>query len=29
VLRVGQLRDAGGEQPMIPFYGTLTVDTRF
>ena len=29
VLRVGQLRDVAGEAPVLPFYGTLTFDTRW
>ena len=29
ILRAGQLRDFGGEPPVIPFYGTLTVNARW
>jgi hypothetical protein len=29
VLRVGELRDTGGEPPLLPFYGTLAFDTRW
>jgi hypothetical protein len=29
ILRAGQVRDVGGEPPMLPFYGTLTVATRW
>ena len=29
VLRVGELRDAGLEKPMLPLYGTLTFDMRW
>ena len=29
VLRVGQLRDAGLEKPMLPWYGTLTFGIRW
>jgi hypothetical protein len=29
VLRVGTLRDAGGEDPLLPFYGTLTLAARW
>jgi hypothetical protein len=28
-LRAGQLRDVSGGQPLLPFYGTLAVDTRW
>lgn len=29
ILRAGQIRDVGGGPPLIPFYGTLTVDARW
>ena len=29
ILRAGQVRDVGGGPPLIPFYGTLTVATRW
>src|SRR5262245_65015046 len=29
VLRVGQMVEAGGEKPLLPFYGTLALDTRW
>jgi hypothetical protein len=29
VLRAGQMVDAGGEQPVLPFYGTLALNTRW
>lgn len=29
ILRAGQVRDAGGAAPLLPFYGTLTVDARW
>jgi len=28
-LRLGQLRDVSGRQPLLPFYGTLAVATRW
>lgn len=29
VLRAGQVRDIAGEPPLLPFYGTLSVDARW
>jgi hypothetical protein len=29
VLRAGQMIEIGGETPMLPFYGTLALDTRW
>ncbi|KAB2896447.1 MAG: hypothetical protein F9K40_14465 [Kofleriaceae bacterium] len=29
ILRAGQVRDVGGGPPLIPFYGTLTMDARW
>jgi hypothetical protein len=29
VLRAGQMVDVGGEKPVLPFYGTLALDTRW
>lgn len=29
VLRAGQVRDVAGEPPLLPFYGTLSVDARW
>jgi len=29
VLRAGQLVDVGGAKPLLPFYGTLALDTRW
>ena len=29
ILRAGQLRDVGGDQPMLPFYATLGVSGHF
>jgi len=29
VLRAGQMVEIGGETPMLPFYGTLALDTRW
>lgn len=29
VLRLGAIREVSGEAPMLPFYGTLTFDTRW
>jgi hypothetical protein len=29
ILRAGQVRDSGGNAPLLPFYGTLTVDMRW
>ena len=29
ILRAGALRDFDGQTPLLPFYGTLTLDTRF
>jgi hypothetical protein len=29
VLRAGQLRDISGGSPLLPFYGTLSLDTRW
>ena len=29
VLRLGALREAGGQAPLLPLYGTLTFDTRW
>ena len=29
VLRAGKMVDVGGAPPMLPFYGTLTLDTRW
>jgi hypothetical protein len=28
-LRVGQVRDVGGAPPMVPFYGTLALETQW
>src|SRR5262245_4265269 len=28
-LRAGQMVDTGGEKPLLPFYGTLALDTRW
>jgi len=28
-LRAGQMVEVGGEKPMLPFYGTLSLDTRW
>jgi hypothetical protein len=29
ILRLGQVRDTGGGPPLLPFYGTLALDTRW
>jgi hypothetical protein len=29
VLRAGQMVDVGGAEPMLPFYATLALDTRW
>jgi hypothetical protein len=29
ILRLGEVRDTGGAPPLLPFYGTLAVDTRW
>jgi hypothetical protein len=29
ILRLGEVRDTGGAPPLLPFYGTLALDTRW